>query len=129
MSSDPSHKYMEKRDNDSSSKEVGILDYSEVVYLIFDKFELLHEWNNGFNLILALFKLFDLTRIPNLGLIFIINVVVDSFYSHTGALEPLIAYESILMTSCIKSLSKGILILSCIPHFSSKYLWLTFFTI
>jgi len=65
-----------------------------VVYLIFDNIELLHEWNNGFNLISALFKLSDLTRMPNLGLIFISNVTPDSFYSHTGALEPLTVYFS-----------------------------------
>jgi origin recognition complex subunit 5 len=29
---------------------------------------------------------------PNLGLIFISNVTLDSFYSHTGALEPLTVY-------------------------------------
>ena len=92
MSSDPSQKDTGKRDNDSSSKDVRISDYSEMVYLIFDKFELLHEWNNGFNLILALFKLSDLTRMPNLGLIFIDNVTPDSFYSHTGALDPLTVY-------------------------------------
>ena len=68
------------------------MDYSEVVYLIFDKFELMHEWNNVFNLILALFKLYDLTRMPNLGFLFISNVTLDSFYSHTGALEPLNVY-------------------------------------
>lgn len=89
---DPSQKDTGKRDNDSSSKDVRISDYSEMVYLIFDKFELLHEWNNGFNLISALFKLSDLTRMPNLGLIFISNVTPDSFYSHTGALEPLTVY-------------------------------------
>lgn len=81
-----------KRGNDSSSKEVRRLDSPEVVYLIFDNIELLHEWNNGFNLISALFKLSDLTRMPNLGLIFISNVTPDSFYSHTGALEPLTVY-------------------------------------
>lgn len=63
-----------------------------MVYLIFDNIELLHEWNNGFNLISALFKLSDLTRMPNLGLIFINNITPGSFYSHTGALEPLTVY-------------------------------------
>lgn len=88
----PSQKGTGKRDNDSSSKEARRLDYSEVVYLIFDNIELLHEWNNGFNLISALLKLSDLTRMPNLGLILISNVTPDSFYSHTGALEPLTVY-------------------------------------
>lgn len=89
---DPSQKDKGKRDNDSFSKEVRRLDFPEVVYLIFDNIELLHEWNNGFNLISALFKLSDLTRMPNLGLIFISNITPDSFYSHTGALEPLTVY-------------------------------------
>lgn len=89
---DPSQKDKGKRDNDSLSKEVRRLDFPEVVYLIFDNIELLHEWNNGFNLISALFKLSDLTRMPNLGLIFISNITPDSFYSHTGALEPLTVY-------------------------------------
>lgn len=77
---------------DGSLQDKGIEDSAEVVYLIFDNIELLHEWSNGFGLISALFRLSDLIRMPNLGLIFISNIAPDAFYGHTGALEPLTVY-------------------------------------
>ncbi|GLJ41213.1 hypothetical protein SUGI_0853150 [Cryptomeria japonica] len=78
--------------SDPNNKGIKGLVSNGVVYLIFDNIELLHEWTNGFGLISALFKLADLTRMPNLGLIFISNVTPDSFYLQTGTLEPLTVY-------------------------------------
>jgi len=65
---------------------------NETVYLIFDNVELTRSWSGGTLLLAALFRLSELTRLPNLGLIFISSVGLYNFQAATMAREPLQLY-------------------------------------
>lgn len=63
-----------------------------MVYLIFDNVELTRGWNGGILLLAALFQLSELTRLPNLGLLFISNVGIDAYQACSISREPLPLY-------------------------------------
>lgn len=65
---------------------------NETVYLIFDNVELTRSWSGGTLLLAALFRLSELTRLPNLGLIFISSVGLYNYQAATMAREPLQLY-------------------------------------
>ncbi|XP_042478244.1 origin of replication complex subunit 5 isoform X2 [Macadamia integrifolia] len=60
-----------------------------MVYLIFDNVELIQEWDKNSGIISLLFKLHDILKMPDVGLIFISNTSPDTYYSNTGYVEPI----------------------------------------
>ncbi|KAJ4952019.1 hypothetical protein NE237_028851 [Protea cynaroides] len=60
-----------------------------MVYLIFDSVELIRGWDKNSGIISLLFKLHDILKMPDVGLIFISNTSPDTYYSNTGYVEPI----------------------------------------
>ncbi|KAL6519687.1 Origin recognition complex subunit 5 [Orobanche hederae] len=68
----------------SSSSQVN----GTMVYLIFDNIEVVGEWDKSFNIVPLLFNLYDMLKMPELGLIYISKPSLDTFQSDTGFVEP-----------------------------------------
>ncbi|KAG5626704.1 hypothetical protein H5410_011922 [Solanum commersonii] len=75
----------------SSKKSVGRA-RGEMVYLVFDNLELAREWDKSSNILPFLFKLYDILKMPEVGLIFLSNASPDTYYSDTGYVEPVPVY-------------------------------------
>ncbi|KAK9159687.1 hypothetical protein Syun_006028 [Stephania yunnanensis] len=73
-------------------KESEGQDHKSMVYLIFDNLELVRDWEKHSVIISMLFKLYDILKLPEVGLIFISNASPDTYYTNTGSLEPLPIY-------------------------------------
>ncbi|XP_057981453.1 origin of replication complex subunit 5 [Malania oleifera] len=61
----------------------------KMIYLIFDNLELVRDWDKSSNVLPFLFKLYDILKMPEVGLIFISNTSPDTYYSNTGYTEPI----------------------------------------
>lgn len=72
----------------SSKKSLGRAN-GKMIYLIFDKLELVREWDKSSNILPFLFKLDDILKLPEVGVIFISNTTPDTYYSNTGYVEPI----------------------------------------
>lgn len=66
--------------------------YGRMIYLIFDNFELIREWEKSSSILTLLFSLCDILKIPEVGFIFISNSSPDTYYSNTGYMEPILVY-------------------------------------
>ncbi|KAL1546270.1 Origin recognition complex subunit 5 [Salvia divinorum] len=66
--------------------------YGRMVYLVFDHLELVRQWDKSDSIISLLFNLYTLLKIPEVGLIFISRVSLDTFQSDTGFVEPFPVY-------------------------------------
>ncbi|XP_055819908.1 origin of replication complex subunit 5-like [Solanum dulcamara] len=75
----------------SSKKSVGRA-RGKMVYLVFDNLELAREWDKSSNILPFLFKLYDILKMPEVGLIFLGNASPDTYYSDTGYVEPVPVY-------------------------------------
>ncbi|XP_015067265.1 origin of replication complex subunit 5 [Solanum pennellii] len=75
----------------SSKKSVGRAS-GKMVYLVFDNLELAREWDKSSNILPFLFKLYDILKMPEVGLIFLSNASPDTYYSDTGYVEPVPVY-------------------------------------
>lgn len=60
----------------------------KMVYLIFDNLDLVRGWEKSSNILPFLFNLYDILRMPEVGLIFISNSSLDTYYADTGFVEP-----------------------------------------
>ncbi|KAL3684601.1 hypothetical protein R1sor_002623 [Riccia sorocarpa] len=60
----------------------------KTIYLVFDNVELIRDWAASGTIMSSLLKLSDLTRLPNLGLIFVSSAGPDSFQLATASREP-----------------------------------------
>ncbi|XP_077248259.1 origin recognition complex protein 5 [Tasmannia lanceolata] len=60
-----------------------------MIYLIFDNVELIRAWDKNSSIISVLFKINDILKMPEVGLIFISRATPDTYYSNTGFVEPL----------------------------------------
>ncbi|XP_074329803.1 origin of replication complex subunit 5 [Apium graveolens] len=63
-----------------------------MVYLIIDNLELVRDWDKSLSILPFLFKLYDLLKMPELGLIFISSASPDTYHSDTGYTEPIPLY-------------------------------------
>lgn len=75
----------------ASKKSVGRA-RGKMVYLVFDNLELAREWDKGSNILPFLFKLYDILKMPEVGLVFLGNASPDTYYSDTGYVEPFPVY-------------------------------------
>lgn len=64
----------------------------EMVYLVFDNVELIRSWDKGSDVLSLLLKIYDILKIPQLGLIYISRSTPDAYYSSTGSIEPVTVY-------------------------------------
>ncbi|XP_057780552.1 origin of replication complex subunit 5 [Salvia miltiorrhiza] len=76
----------------SSSKKSSSQVNGRMVYLVFDHLELVREWDKSDSIIPLLFNLYNLLKIPEVGLIFISKASLDTFQSDTGFVEPFPVY-------------------------------------
>ncbi|KAG9155867.1 hypothetical protein Leryth_004128 [Lithospermum erythrorhizon] len=72
----------------SCSKKSGVRPYGKMVYIIIDNLELARAWDNSSNILPFLFKLNDLLKMPEVGIILISRASPDIYYSDTGYVEP-----------------------------------------
>ncbi|KAK3022429.1 hypothetical protein RJ639_045200 [Escallonia herrerae] len=75
-----------------SSKKLGGRANGRMVYLIIDNLELVREWDKSSNILPFLFELYDVLKMPEVGLIFISGTSPDTYYSDTGYTEPIPVY-------------------------------------
>ncbi|XP_072951886.1 origin of replication complex subunit 5 isoform X1 [Typha angustifolia] len=61
---------------------------TSMIYLVFDNVELIRGWIRSSGIISLLFRLFDILKIPELGLIYVSSATPDAYYSMTGSIEP-----------------------------------------
>ncbi|KAF3441513.1 hypothetical protein FNV43_RR15427 [Rhamnella rubrinervis] len=71
-----------------SSKKFEAQANGHMIYLIFDNLELIREWDKSSTMLPFLFNLYDMLKMPEVGLIFISNTSPDTYYSCMGYLEP-----------------------------------------
>uniref|UniRef100_A0A1D1YDL1 Origin recognition complex subunit 5 n=1 Tax=Anthurium amnicola TaxID=1678845 RepID=A0A1D1YDL1_9ARAE len=74
--------------NKSSLKQSPDRGTGKVIYLLFDSVELIRFWDQSSSLISLLFKLHDLLKMPEVGLIYISSTSPESYYLNTGSMEP-----------------------------------------
>ncbi|KAL0464816.1 UNVERIFIED_CONTAM: Origin of replication complex subunit [Sesamum latifolium] len=75
-----------------SSKKSSSRVNGRMVYLIVDNIEVVREWDKSFSILPLLFNLYDILKMPELGLIFISRTSLDTFQSDTGYVEPFPVY-------------------------------------
>lgn len=75
----------------SSNKLAGRPNGS-MLYLIVDNLELVREWDKSSSILPFLFNLYDMLKMPELGIIFISNTSPDTYYSNMGYVESIPVY-------------------------------------
>ena len=68
-----------------NSKKMTDGGIGNMIYLVFDNFQLVREWDKSSTILPFLFNLYDLLKMPEVGLIFVCNTSPDTFYS-TGVI-------------------------------------------
>ncbi|TQD99579.1 hypothetical protein C1H46_014805 [Malus baccata] len=63
-----------------------------MIYLVFDNLERLRGWDKGSTILPLLFNLYDILKMPEVGLIFISSASPDTYYSNMGYVEPIPLY-------------------------------------
>ncbi|KAK7340265.1 hypothetical protein VNO77_20965 [Canavalia gladiata] len=73
--------------NKTIEKEIG-----NMIYLVFDNLQLVKQWDKSSTVLPLLFNLYDMLKMPEVGLIFISGTSPDTFYSNMGYVEPIPIY-------------------------------------
>ncbi|KAM7508638.1 hypothetical protein LguiA_019091 [Lonicera macranthoides] len=76
----------------SSSTKSSRRPKGRMFYLIIDNLELVQEWDKPSSILPFLFKLYDILKMTDIGLIFISSRSPDAYYSDTGYVEPVPIY-------------------------------------
>lgn len=84
--------YFAEQSTPKAAEKIPCEKANDTVYIIFDNVEQSRGWTGGTLLLGALFKLSELTRLPNLGLVFISSVGLDGYQASTLSREPLSLY-------------------------------------
>jgi len=71
----------------SNKEKIG-----NMIYLVFDNFHLVREWDKSSTILPLLFNLHDMLKMHEVGLIFISSTSPDTFYSNMGYVEPIPVY-------------------------------------
>ncbi|XP_021748523.1 origin of replication complex subunit 5-like [Chenopodium quinoa] len=75
-----------------SSKRRSIDDLGNMIYLIFDDFELVRAWDKSSTVLPFLFGLYRMLGLPEVGIIFLSKVSPDVYYTNSGHFEPVSLY-------------------------------------
>ncbi|KAH9731907.1 Origin of replication complex subunit 5 [Citrus sinensis] len=81
----------ENAEKTSTSKLKGQVN-GKMIYLIFDNFELVREWDKSSSILPFLFGLSDILKMPEVGMIFISSTSPDTYHSNTGYVAPIHVY-------------------------------------
>lgn len=73
-------------------KKLGGCVNGNMVYLIFDSLELVRDWDKSGTILPLLFKLHDVLKVNDLGLVFISSSSLDTYDSDTGLVDPIPVY-------------------------------------
>ncbi|KAL2468709.1 Origin of replication complex subunit 5 [Forsythia ovata] len=76
----------------SNSKKSASQVNGKMIYLIFDNLEHVREWDKSSNMLPFLFNLYDILKMPEVGVIFISKTSLDTYHSDTGYVEPFPVY-------------------------------------
>ncbi|CAA3017925.1 origin of replication complex subunit 5-like [Olea europaea var. sylvestris] len=76
----------------SNSKKSPSQVTGKMIYLIIDNLEHVREWDKSLNILPFLFNLYDILKMPEMGLIFISKTSLDTYHSDTGYAESLPVY-------------------------------------
>ncbi|PON68088.1 Origin recognition complex, subunit [Parasponia andersonii] len=76
----------------SGSKKLDRRASGNMIYLIFDNLERVREWDKSSIMLPFLLNLYDILKMPEVGLIFISNTSPDTYYSSMGYAEPTPVY-------------------------------------
>uniref|UniRef100_A0A2N9EMQ9 Uncharacterized protein n=1 Tax=Fagus sylvatica TaxID=28930 RepID=A0A2N9EMQ9_FAGSY len=71
------------------TKKLGGQVDGNMIYLIFDNLELVREWDRSSTILPFLFNLYDILKMPEVGLIFVSNTSPDTYYSNMGYMDPI----------------------------------------
>lgn len=63
-----------------------------MVYLVFDNLELARSWEKGDSFLSLIFRLYDILKMPELGLVYISSSTPDSYFGRMGSVEPIMVY-------------------------------------
>ncbi|KAF7844082.1 origin of replication complex subunit 5 [Senna tora] len=74
------------------SSKIAERGIGNMIYLVFDNFQLVREWDKSSTIIPFLFNLYDLLNMPEVGMIFISNTSPDTYYTNMGYVEPVPVY-------------------------------------
>ncbi|KAL2330288.1 hypothetical protein Fmac_017869 [Flemingia macrophylla] len=77
-----------KKSENSISNKMTNGKIGNMIYLVFDNFQLVREWEKSSTILPLLFNLHDLLKMPEVGVIFISNTSPDTFYTNMGYVEP-----------------------------------------
>jgi len=64
----------------------------KMIYLVFDNVELIREWDKNAGVLSLLFRINDILRVPEVGLIYISSSTPDGYYLCNGSVEPVTVY-------------------------------------
>ncbi|PKA52892.1 hypothetical protein AXF42_Ash001873 [Apostasia shenzhenica] len=82
---------LRKRNRKLGSGEIG---RGDMIYLIFDNVELVRSWDKSSGVIPLLFRIHDILKMPEIGIIYLSSSTPDAYYSSTGSIEPIYVYFS-----------------------------------
>lgn len=82
----------EKSEKMISKKKVHDGETGNMIYLVFDNFHLVRDWDKSSTILPLLFNLYDMLKMPEVGLIFISSTSPDTFYTNMGYVEPIPIY-------------------------------------
>lgn len=82
----------EKSEKMISKKKVHDGKTGNMIYLVFDNFHLVRDWDKSSTILPLLFNLYDMLKMLEVGLIFISSTSPDTFYTNMGYVEPIPIY-------------------------------------
>lgn len=81
-----------KVNSGKSSNKLAGKPHGSMVYLILDNLELVRNWDKSSIILPFIFNLYDILKMPELGLIYISTTSPDTYYSNVGYIEPIPVY-------------------------------------
>ncbi|KDP28613.1 hypothetical protein JCGZ_14384 [Jatropha curcas] len=87
-----------------SSNNLASRPDGSMLYLILDNLELVRGWDKNSTILPFMFKLYDILKMPELGLIYISSTSPDTYYSTMGYIEPTPVYFSEYMEEDLRQI-------------------------
>ncbi|XP_071717423.1 origin of replication complex subunit 5 [Rutidosis leptorrhynchoides] len=81
-----------KSSSSKKSEKRADLVNGNMVYLVFDSLELVRDWDKSCTILPLLFKLHDILKVSDVGLIFVSSSSLDTYHSDTGFVDPIPVY-------------------------------------
>ncbi|KAM7261122.1 hypothetical protein ACFE04_026597 [Oxalis oulophora] len=78
---------LKKSSDKPSSSNSKTQPKGRMIYLVFDNLELIRDWDKSSSILPLVFNLYDILKMPEVGLIFISNTSPDTYYLNMGFTE------------------------------------------